>query len=104
MTVSHTHSDVYTYCVSGPSAQEVFGSSYSAPVKQSESYKFVGTGNLKQCLEDIQTLFNFTSCEIPENCVNGTFQAPPVNGTVVVSLRDSLLGAGILYFSFQAKC
>ena len=79
----------------------MFGSTFSAPVKQSESYKFVGTGDLKQCLEDIQELFNFTSCEIPENCVNGTFQAPPVNGTVVVSLHDYLLGAGILYFSSQ---
>lgn len=81
ITLTRNISDVYTSCSTDPIAEEVFGFTL-IPSPNMTNVSFIGTGNLTQCVREIEKVFNFSACTPDVNCT--VFEVPPVVGTLVV--------------------
>ena len=85
-TLNYTYSEINTTCVTGHIAEQVFSTILNFPsdFAVTDNVMFNGTGDVKQCLEEVTKAFNITACQSLK--CKGQCVPPPVNGTFIVSL------------------
>lgn len=86
ITRNHTIAEIYTNCVNGSDAEDVFGFSLSPPPNftGSTNVSFVGTENIIECVSITRKVFDLYSCNPSINCDSDQYLVPHVKGAYVV--------------------
>lgn len=73
--------------MTGSDAEDVFGFSLNPPpnVPGYTNVSFLGTGDIEECINTTEKVFDFYNCSVNGNCDSGEYAVPPAMGRFVVS-------------------